>query len=98
MVLSFKGVQICLAGMLGAASRQASLKSQEELKQISPRDLNDYVKKDNTTKAILVDVPSTATITEESLEVNDLLLTGNHNERTTIYLSNKTQSLEKTNR
>ena len=37
---------------------------------------------DNTTPAILVDVRSTATLTEENIEVNnDLLLTENQKER-----------------
>ena len=44
------------------------------MKNISTRDL----KEDNTTPATLVDVPYTATLTEEFLEViNDLLLTKN---------------------
>ena len=51
---------------------------------------------DNTTPAVLVDVPSTATLTEENLEVNnDLLLTENQKERNTTYLAIKNQSFER---
>ena len=76
--------------MLGVAIRQASSKSPEELKKISTKDLKDYVK-----KTILVDVPSTATLTEENLEVNnDLLLTENQKERNTTYLTIKLNRLK----
>ena len=43
---------------------------------------------DSTTPAVLVDAPSTATLTEEILEVNnDLLLTENQKERNSTYLA-----------
>ena len=52
---------------------------------------------DNTTPAILVDAPSTATLTEEILEVNnDLLLTENQKERNTTYLAIKLNRLKDT--
>ena len=50
---------------------------------------------DNTTPAVLVDVPSTGTLTEENLEVNnDLLLTENQKERNTTYLAIKINRLK----
>ena len=50
---------------------------------------------DNTTPAILVDVPSTVMLTEENFEVNnDLLLTENQNERNTTYLAIKLNRLK----
>ena len=76
--------------MLGVAIRQTSSKSPEELKKVSTKDLKDYVK-----KTILVDVPSTATLTEENLEVNnDLLLTENQKKRNTTYLAIKLNRLK----
>ena len=51
--------------------------------------------KENTAPAILVDVPSAATLTEKSLEViNDLLPTGNKKKKHHIP-SNKTQPFER---
>ena len=68
-------------------------KSPEELRTISTRDLKDYVKM--TIPTILVDFPSEATVTEESLEVdNDLLLTENQKERSTTYLRIKLNRLK----
>ena len=49
-----------------------------------------YLYLDNTAPAILVDVASTAALTEENLEVNnDLLLTENQKGRNTTYLAIK---------
>ena len=61
-------------------------------------DINQRAKRlreeDNTTPVILVDVPSSATLTEESLEVNnDLLLTENQKGRNTTYLAIKLNRL-----
>ena len=50
--------------------------------------------KENTAPAIPVDVSSTATLTEENLGVNDLLLTENQKERSTAYLAMKLNSLK----
>ena len=69
-----------LTGMLGVAIRQASSRSPEQLKQ-RPKRLRE---EENTALAILIDVASTAALTEENLEVKKHDIS-----------SNKTQSFER---
>ena len=74
-----------------ASSFKVTRRTEEDINQ-RPNRLHE---EDNTTPAILVDAPSTATLTEEILEVNnDLLLTENQKERNTTYLAIKLNRLK----
>ena len=74
-----------------ASFLKVTRRTEEDINQ-RPKKLR---KEDNTTPAILVDVPSITTLTEETLEVNnDLLLTENQKERNTTYLAIKPNRLK----
>ena len=74
------------------ASLLKLIRRTEEYTNLRPKILRE---EGNTTQAILVHVPSTATATEESFEVNnDLLLTENQKERNITCLSIKLKRLK----